>query len=93
MIGQVGAFAEIEVTPETILIRRAMTQAVVEDVLGAVSALLVEIGDEIERERQQSDWDGEDVSAEAAYRCALFTISETIKSVVHRAMCSRKIHS
>ncbi|HDY66083.1 MAG TPA: hypothetical protein ENH84_07635 [Phycisphaerae bacterium] len=80
-----------ESTRDTILIRRAMTEAIAADILTKVCVLLIEIADEMER--QKPGWDGEEVSAEEAYRGALVTSSEIIRSTAQRMVRSINIHS
>lgn len=76
-------FAEIEVTPEAILIRRPMSDAVAADMLGMVFSLLLTIADGLANAR--SPWDGEDVDGEAAFFGVTSSVAETIRSAVESA--------
>jgi hypothetical protein len=77
------SFAEIEVTPDAILIRRPMSDAVAADMLGKVFSLLLTIADGLANAR--SPWDGEDIDGEAAFFGVTSSVAETIRSAVGSA--------
>lgn len=81
-IANVG-FAEIEVTPDEILIRRSGSGTLAPELLDAVYAILLDAADQLANAR--SGWDGEDVDGEMAFFSATATVSEALRTAVERA--------
>jgi hypothetical protein len=79
-------FAEIEVTPEAIVIRRVITEEKVSEIiLRQVSKILISVAEELEGVR--SPWDGENISAEEAYSSAIAAIAVAIREGAMRGLC------
>lgn len=83
MAGQAGAFAEIEVTPDEILIRRSGSGTLAPELLDAVYAILLDAAGQLANAR--SPWDGEDVDGEMAFYSTTFTVSHALQEAVEKA--------
>ena len=84
---QAGKLPEIEVGPETVLIRRAVPQAAVADVMNMTYQLLTEIADQLSAAR--SPWDRNDVDGEDAFFAMTAEIADAIRSAVGRRQRSQ----
>ena len=65
MAGQASAFAEIEVTPDEILIRQSASGTLAAELMDAVYTILLNAADQLANAR--SPCDGEDMDGEAAF--------------------------
>lgn len=79
--GSLG-FAEIEVSQNTILIRRMITEEMTSGIMQQVNEVLISIAENLDG--AHSPWDGEDVSAEEAYLSAIVSIARAIREVAMR---------
>ena len=83
MAGQAGAFAEIEVTPDDILIRRSGSGTLAPELLDAVYAILLNAADQFANVRRPCD--SEDMDGEAAFFLTTSKVSEVLYAVVEQA--------
>lgn len=80
---QGSASAEIEVTDDVILIRRAQS-----DVMQSVCTLLLQIADNLASAR--SPWDGEIVNGDSVFLASASKTAEAIRDAVARALKARR---
>lgn len=82
MAGQAGAFAEIEVTPDEILIRRSGVGTLAPELLDTVCAILLNAADQLANAR--SGWDGEDVNGEMAFYATTTEVANALRTAVEQ---------
>lgn len=75
--------AEVEVTAESVVVRRPASEIAIRRAMAAVCDVLLKIAEELENAR--SPWDGETVDGEAVFFAINWQLANIIKTAVERA--------